>query len=481
MQLLNKKHLIFVLLTLVLGCESVATPVDDSRPNILFILTDDMGYADVSFNGSKDIQTPSLDELAEGGITFSAAYMAHPFCGPSRTALMTGRYPHKIGSQFNLPNTMPNLGVPKDETFISTVLQKSGYFTGVVGKWHIGEGKEFHPNQRGFDEFYGFTGGGHDYFPERFNKAYNNLKARNAKFIPEYLRPLEHNGVEVEEQEYITDALSREAVNFINKAAKKDDPFFLYLAYNAPHTPMQALQKDMDMFPHITDQKRKVYAGMVYAVDRGVARIVEALKQNKQFENTLIVFASDNGGKPNTGANNYPLKGRKGDVHEGGYRTPMFFHWPKQIKPNQKNDFRLLSLDLYPTFAALGEAKIPEGKKLDGKNVFPHLMNGTDPHAGEASYTLRHRGYSSDASARRDNWKAVKTGDNNWVLYDIEKDIAETTDVSAQHPDILRDLVLEMEGWSWSNQEPLWFHNTEEGYLWRKEGMPKFHETFKLK
>ncbi|WP_231756941.1 sulfatase-like hydrolase/transferase [Microbulbifer elongatus] len=469
------------LLTLVASGASAAAAENIEKPNIVVILADDLGYADVGFNGSKDIVTPNLDKLANEGMTFSEAYTAHPFCGPSRAALMTGRYPHKIGSQFNLPVRGSFVGVPTEEKFISKVLQDNGYFTGAVGKWHLGEAPEFHPNRRGFDEFYGFLGGGHNYFPELFNKLYAKQKAQGLTNIDPYIRPLEHNGKEIEENEYITDALSREGVNFVRKAADTGKPFFLYMAYNAPHSPLQAKQEDMAKFPGIKNKDRRTYAGMVYAMDRGVGDLVETLKSTGQLDNTLIVFFSDNGGDKRYGANNNPLREGKGSVFEGGFRTPMVMHWPRQIKAGSRFEHPIKALDLFPTFAGLAGASLEPDNKLDGKNIFPFLKTGEAPHKDELIFALRHRGSYSDAAVRRNEWKAVKVGeDSPWKLFNIEQDKEETRDLAEKHPLMLRDMVREMEVWSWDNAQPGWFHLHDEGALWRQHGMPRFDKTFSI-
>lgn len=243
---------------------------------------------------------------------------------------------------------------------------------------------------------------------------------------------------------------------------------------------MQAKAEDMAQFPDIKDNKRKTYAGMVYAVDRGVERIVKSLKETGQYDNTLIVFFSDNGGKPNLGANNYPLRGRKGSVLEGGYRTPMFFHWPKKVPQGQTFTHPISTLDLYPTFASIAGAEIPKSKKLDGKNIIQDLIAGTNPRPGEMIYAVRHRNGYSEAAARRDNWKIVKTG-KEWQLFDVANDPSESKELSAKHPLIVREMVAEMEVWSWTNPQPLWFHIHEEGVMWREKAMPRYHETFNLK
>ncbi|WP_111979420.1 sulfatase-like hydrolase/transferase [Algibacillus agarilyticus] len=454
------------------------------RPNILFILTDDQGYADVGFNGSTDLKTPSLDALASNGTVFSSAYVVHPFCGPSRAGLMTGRYPHKFGSQFNLPSVKDSggLGLPTDESYISEVLQDAGYYTGIIGKWHLGEMPEHHPNQRGFDEFYGFLFGGHSYFPEQYQKKYKDAKVRGLDYaIWQYLAPMQHNGKEVKETEYVTDALSREASTFITQASQKNEPFFLFLSYNAPHTPLEAKEDDMALFPHIKDEKRKTYAGMVYAVDRGINDIVKTLKKTGQYDNTLIVFMSDNGDRTDQGASNYPLKEGKNSVQEGGYRTPMFMHWPVGIKAGGLYKHPVSALDLFPTFANLAGATIAPNKQLDGKDILTAVKTGVSARAGEPLYVMVHRGDHTNVAARQDNLKVIRTRNEPWRLYDVELDPAEDNDLSHLHPDLVREMVSKMSVWSWSHTQPDWFYNHEHAAQWRVNGMPRFDETFKLK
>ncbi|SDR69713.1 Arylsulfatase A [Polaribacter sp. KT25b] len=453
------------------------------KPNILVILCDDLGYSDVGFNGAKDIITPALDQLADNGTIFTSAYVTHPFCGPSRASLMTGLYPHKIGAQFNLP---PNSGetikkgISVDEPFISKVLNETGYRTGIIGKWHLGSNPEFHPNVRGFDDFFGFLGGGHNYFPEQYNAAYKKQKESGKKLIWDYLHPIEHNGKNVDETEYLTDAFSREAVRFIDDASKTKDPFFLYLAYNAPHTPLEAKPEDEALFTHIKDKKRRTYAAMVYAVDRGVKKIVASLKESGQFDNTLIVFMSDNGGKTTSGATNYPLKEGKGSVYEGGFRVPMFFHWPNVVPAGKKYDFNVSAIDVYPTFARLSGAKIPEGKRLDGKNMWDNFMLNRDSHKDESIYVLRHRNGFSDVGIRNNEWKAVKAYRQKWKLFNVNDDISEKFDLSDKYPAILKNLVTQAEIWSKSHIQPLWWHDEKTGIQWKADKMPRFDKTFKL-
>lgn len=454
----------------------------DGRPNILLVLTDDLGYADVGFNGSPDILTPRLDSLAEAGTIFTSAYVVHPFCGPSRMGMMTGRYPHEFGAPYNLPSASTrqyvDQGISPDETMISSVLQDAGYFTGVMGKWHMGQAPAFHPNVRGFDDFYGFLGGGHNYFPP--------FEPQNAAgTVWDYRTYLEHNGVAVtNDTAYVTDALSREAVRFVNQAAAGDRPFFLYLSYNAPHTPLQAKREDMDTFPDLTGDRR-TFAAMVYAVDRGVGAVADALEANGQLDDTLIIFLSDNGGKESKGANNGPLQGEKGWVTEGGFRVPMFMHWPNVVPAGKTFDHPVTALDFYPTFAGLAGAAIPAGKELDGTDLWEDVLHDRNPRKGDPIYAVRHRidgspeGYS-DVGIRRDQWKAVKIWNQDWKLFDLEQDIGEANDLSAEHPAVLSDMVSEAATWGKSHAVPLWYDSLKAGADWKSKGMPHYEDTFSL-
>ena len=446
-----------------------------SKPNILFILCDDLGYADVGFNGSPDIVTPEMDKLAKNGTVFTSAYVAHPFCGPSRASLMTGRYPHEIGTPFNLHSNSSeknedSMGIPLKEVFMSKVLQDAGYYTSAIGKWHLGAAPKFHPNKRGFDNFYGFLGGGHDYFPSQYQQTYAKQVKARVKVIRDYVLPLEHNGKQVKETEYITDALSREAVNSIKIAAKKKKPFFVYLAYNAPHVPLQAKAEDMEVFSNIKDKSRRTYAGMVYAVDRGVGKIVKTLKETGQLENTMIVFLSDNGGNFDHGANNYPLKGTKGDAWEGGYRVPMFVHWPNKIEAGKKFDHPVSALDFYPTFAGIAKSKIPANKKLSGKDILASVAKNEDAHKDEMIYCLRYRHGFSDVGARQGDWKITRVGNEPWRLTNITQDIGEKKNMSGRHPERLRKMVAEMEQWTQGFITPLWYYSAKDEELWKKGG-----------
>lgn len=490
------KLILGISLLAVLGCNSAKNRVDTietntevkepktpGKPNILVVLCDDLGYADVGFNGSKDIKTPNLDNLATHGTIFTSAYVPHPFCGPSRAGIMTGRYAHEIGAQFNLPPNSETIGegIDLNETFISKMLKESGYHTGIMGKWHLGAVEKYHPNNRGFDDFYGFLGGGHNYHPEEYKAKYKAAKERGAKVVFEYLLPLEHNGVEVtNDTEYITDGLSNQGVRFIEESSKQDNPFFLVMSYNAPHTPLEAKQEDLDVFPNIKNKDRKTFAAMVYAVDRGVKKIVETLKATGEYENTLIIFLSDNGGRPDKGANNFPLKEGKGSVYEGGYRVPMFFHWGGVVPSGMIYENPISALDFYPTFARLAGADIPSSKKLDGKDMWNTFLTNKEVRIDDNIFAMRHRNGFSDVGVRNGKWKAVKAYKQKWKLFNIEKDISETNDISSAHPEVLKKLVKDAEAWSTTHVQPKWWHDVKTGESWKADQMPHFDKTFNL-
>lgn len=455
----------------------------DPRPNIVLIMCDDLGYADVGFTGGKEIQTPSLDTLARAGTICRSGYVVHPFCGPSRMGMMAGRYPHNFGAPFNLPPSALNIeeyktkGIPVSEALMSKTLQDAGYFTGLVGKWHLGFTPEFHPNRRGFDDFYGFLGGGHDYMPERYVATYARQKKAGKKVFNEYITPLEHNGKEVTETEYMTDALSREGARFVAEASAKDQPFFLFVSYNAPHTPLQAKEDDLEKYVHIKDEKRRTYCAMVHAVDRGVGRIVKALQSSGEMDNTLIVFLSDNGGKTGAGADNTPLKRGKGSVYEGGIRVPMFFHWPGKVPAGKSIQWPVSALDFYPTFASLAQAKIPHDKTLEGTNLWSGIESGSDPRGGDMLFSMRHHAAFSNVGIRMDQWKACCVG-KRWTLFDVNADPGEETDLSNQHPEKLDKMIEAAKQWSQQHTQPQWFHARKARDKWNEMEMPNPEAIF---
>ncbi len=335
-----------------------------NKPNIMIILADDMGQGDMGFLGSKKLKTPNLDALAEKSIFCNNAYVTASVCAPSRAGLITGRQPQRFGFEHNLTwwnETMADRpefhGLTPGEYTIADHLKNAGYETAIIGKWHLGAMKVHHPNNRGFDYFCGMLGGGHNYFPE---KGHNSIQ-RNGTHVTKFSSP------------YLTDFFTDEGVNWIK--THKDNPWFLYMSYNAPHTPMQAKEEDLALFPDIKDKGRRTYAAMVYALDRGVGRLIRALKDEEELDNTLIVFFADNGGATTNHCWRGPYSGSKGNMREGGIHVPMFWYWKGVLQPGS-TDAVISSLDLLPTFLAVAGAKPIEAFDGKGKKKHPRVYDG---------------------------------------------------------------------------------------------------------
>jgi arylsulfatase B len=298
--------------------------------------------------GSKKLRTPMIDGLRMSGVLCSQAYVCSPVCSPSRAGLITGRDPRRFGYEGNLNAAAANyatrpelLGLPPGEHTLGDHLKAAGYRTSLVGKWHLGTEEGFHPNERGFDYFCGMLVGSHTYFP----KPGKHGIERNRQPVEKFSSP------------YLTDFFTDEAVSLIETYEKEDDqPWFLYLSYNAPHGPMQATEEDLKQFEHIEDPRRRTYAAMMLALDRGVGRILDTLKKNGETSDTLICFFSDNGGATNNASWNGPLSGSKGNLREGGIRVPMIWSRPGRLPAASRCDAIVSSLDLLPTFLAAAKA-----------------------------------------------------------------------------------------------------------------------------
>ena len=339
------RSLLFLITTLIWCSSVVAAP-----PNLLIILADDMGYGDLGCMGSRLLATPQIDALAQSGVLCTQAYVASAVCSPSRAGLITGRDPRRFGYEGNLNQSAANyatrpdlLGLPPGEHTLADHLRAAGYATALIGKWHLGTGSGFHPRERGFDYFCGMLGGSHGYFPD----PTNNKLERNGEPLEEFTSP------------YLTDFFTDEALDWLDgqRSSASPKPWFLFMSYNAPHGPLQATEQDLQRFADITDPKRRIYAAMMYALDRGVGRIQSHLKQTGQLDDTLICFFSDNGGATGNASWNGPLSGVKGCLREGGIRVPMIWSWPNDL-PQGKTDASVISsLDLLPTFLAAAGAK----------------------------------------------------------------------------------------------------------------------------
>lgn len=443
--------------------------VNQDKPNIIIILTDDQGYADVGFNGCKDIPTPNIDRIAKSGVVFTNGYVSYAVCAPSRAGLITGRYQDRFGYSRN-PLYRPfdeSIGLPLTEQTLPELLKQNGYNTMGIGKWHLGVHEKFRPWNRGFNEFFGFLGGGHRYLPEEYTIV-NQDSAKNEG--ESYRTKLIRNNKLVEESEYLTDALSREAVSFIER--NRQQPFFLYLAYNAPHAPLQATPKYLSRFDHIKNPKRKTYAAMVSAVDDGVGTVLDKLQQLNLTENTIVIFLSDNGGpETDNGSDNGPLRAGKGSLFEGGIRVPFAIQWPSQIKANTKYEQPVISLDIFATIAAnIGKAAAPKNE-LDGVNILPYLK-GAKKGAPHEYLFWRQFDQKNYAVLHQSGFKEVILRDSSFTLYNLKADIEEKTKVDDAK--MMSTFEQQRKKWEANTVAPIFYGlNQEEQYEREKKAQQK--------
>lgn len=407
-------------------------------PNVVVILADDLGYADVGYQGLRDFATPNIDALAAAGIRFTNGYVSHPYCSPSRAGLLTGRYQHRFGHVHN-PKFRAGEGLPLSESLLPELLSDQGYVSALVGKWHLGDGPEYHPLQRGFDEFFGFLGGGHDYFEST---------DRDAR---EYLIPLEANGEEIPVEGYLTDQLTDAALDFVRRNTAQ--PFFLYLAYNAPHGPLQAPPEHLERVDSIADTRRRTYAAMVTALDDGVGRLVAALGDLGLTDDTLVIFLSDNGGPtPANASDNSPLRATKGTVYEGGVRVPFVVSWPGQLVAGKSYDPPVSALDIFPTLVAAAGGEPREG--LDGVDLLPFLTGAESGAPHEQLYW--HTDEGDQHAVRQAGYKLVRVLDREAELYAIDTDISEESDIGRDEATSAGELMRAVETWRSAHPAPAW-------------------------
>jgi len=408
-------------------------PASVNRPNILFILADDLGMNDLSCYGS-EIPTPQIDRLARNGLKLDQYYAASAVCTLSRFGLLTGRYPVRsqdrlLGALMFAEKRDNHRGIRSGEVTIAQVLQKGGYHTALIGKWHLGHGEpDFSPLKHGFEYFYGMNGGCIDYFTLQYGN------------VPDWVR----DGKPLEEKGYSTDLLSDDAVRFL-KSQRADRPFFLYLPYNAPHygkgwdaetkrftNVLQAKPEDRKALTSIPDANRREYAAMVAAMDRGVGRILDTLHALKLEENTLMVFTSDNGGDTKFGASNKPFRGAKGQVFEGGIRVPCLVQWTGKIRAGVSSRQPVCGIDFFPTFCKL--AGFPSTEfQLDGVEVCSVLLENKQ-FERDLCWTQ-----AKAIAFRRGPWKFVRTSQAE-MLFNLEADPFERTDMASAEPARLKQL-----------------------------------------
>lgn len=441
-------------LTLSLAC---CTASYAKQPNIVFLFSDDAGYADFGFQGSQTMKTPNLDKLASEGVRFTQGYVSDSTCGPSRAGIMTGRYQQKFGyEEINVPGYMSEnsaikgaqMGIPLDQVTMGDYMKSLGYRTAFFGKWHLGGTDELHPMHRGFDEFYGFRGGDRSYWAYEVNAPQRKSEIFTDKKLEEGI------GNFKEHQGYLTDVLADKANKFIEKAP--DKPFFIFLSFNAVHTPMEATEQDLAQFPTLTG-KRKEVAAMTLALDRASGAVLDKLKELGLEDNTLVVFSNDNGGPTDKNASsNYPLAGSKSNFLEGGIRVPFLMKWPAKLPSGKVYDKPVSTLDLLPTFFTAGGGEKPMST-LDGVNLVPYITGRSDalPHA--SMYWKK----ETRGAIRQGDWKLLRFPDRPAELYNLANDIGEQHNLASQEPKRVKQMFKDFFAWEMTLERPLWLLKRE--------------------
>ena len=447
-------------------------------PNIVVILADDLGYADVSTYGDR-LQTPNIDRIGREGAVFTQGYVTTPVCSPSRAGLLTGRYQQRFGFEYNARQApeVPDVGLIAGELTIADHLKAAGYATGIVGKWHLGFKDEHYPTNRGFDEFYGHLSGATSFISRRTEGVLSmrtdeefrgrspddprtDLLIRGTE-APE--PPVRRRGnlilrgpekTVIDEPAYITDVFGDESVDFIRRHA--EGPFFLYSAFNAPHSPFEVTEEYYDRFPDVENELQRIYFGMIAALDDAVGRILDALDEAGIAENTLVVFLSDNGcaGYFPGLCSCEPLSGGKLTYYEGGVRVPYLLRWPAAVSAGTTIDAPVSTLDILPTALAAAGSETPADLELDGHDLMP-LLDGSAEATGHDRLVWRN--YPTVA-VRSGDMKLIKPNQDasGGFLYDLSSDIREHTDLAAERPAEVANLEAVIEDWRSITVEPAW-------------------------
>lgn len=429
-----------------------------AEPNVILIVSDDMGYSDLPKFGESEIPTPNIDRLADEGVLFTNAYVTAPICVASRMGLMTGQYQQRFGVYDNIYGE-ERTKLFLRQTLLPAVFQQANYRTALVGKWHLTGNKQeqyegFGPRDRGFDESVRIVGGDAPFW--KGTPVYRGKK--------EFPAP-----------EYLTDFWGSEACDFIDR--NREQPFFLYLAFNAVHAPMHALDADRDQFPSVEDENRRTYDGMLLAMDRSVGRVLDRLDKHSLADNTLVLFINDNGGGGSTTqyaahsrnfANNKPLQGHKFDLFEGGVRVPMIMRWPGRVPAGKVYPKMVSSTDVFPTLIGAAGLNMPNNQPADGVNLLPYINgeNKSKPHQWlcwqnrswmprTSTDPVKPKRMIHNSAIRKGDWKLVRLNEKigsdtpppAWRLYNLATDIGEQNNVAGQHKNVVNELSALFDTW----------------------------------
>jgi len=449
------------------------------RPNVVVLFADDLGYGELGCQGNPQIPTPHIDSIAEAGVRFTAGYVTASYCSPSRAGLMTGRFPSRFGYELNpigAGNCDPAVGLPASEATLARHLHNAGYTTALIGKWHLGGTAAYNPLRRGFDEFFGFLHEGHFFVPPPYRGATTMLRrktlpdGRDGRWTDGNLiysnhmgsdeppydadNPILRGGQPVEEPEYLTRALTREAVDFIARNRRR--PFFLYLAYNAVHSPLQAPNGTMGRAAHIEDVHRRIFAAMLIELDDSVGAVLEKLRSEGLEERTLVFFISDNGGPTRElTSSNLPLRGGKGDVYEGGIRVPFLLQWKGNLPAGAIYPHPVISLDVYATAAAVAAAPVPRNRPIDGVDLLPYLT-GREGRPHDVLFWRQ----GQRTALRAGDWKLLRNpgrgAGSGWQLYNLAEDLSESRDLAERQPDKLGEIKAIWEEMDGQMVAPAW-------------------------
>ncbi len=452
-------YLRLFLLTVLISCTGIChTQTNPSQPNIILIMADDLGYGDLGVTGSTEIRTPHIDQLARDGVMCTEGYVSAPVCSPSRAGILTGRNQVAFGFDNNIGGNQPGfdpafLGLPLTETTIAERLQEQNYLTGLIGKWHLGEMPAYHPGNRGFDQYWTYKKGSHDYFIA--DPSLSGIKDS-----------IDCNYKSVKGISYITDDKGDEAVEFIER--HKAEPFFLFVSFNAPHTPMQAKESALQLYAHIEDKGRRTYAAMVHTLDENVGKIVSSLEQQGISQNTLVVFLSDNGGPViHNHSINAPYTGMKGTLLEGGIHVPFILKWPNVLNPGTTFNQPVVATDLAPTFLSISGGDITTDM-FDGVgvNIINQIINNS---MALSNRELKWR-FTISVAIREGEWKLIRLPDRLPLLFNLSTDISEQHNVAMEHIEITKRLLRQLGNWDVSLPHPVFL----EGAVWKKRQLEQY-------
>ncbi len=405
-------------------------------PNVVYIMADDLGYADLSCYGRREYKTPNIDSLAAGGVRFLQAYANSAVCSATRTALITGRYQYRLRIGLEEPlGARSHVGLPPDIPTLPSLLKKHGYGTALIGKWHLGQLPDYGPRQSGYDHFWGFRGGALDYYSHKSGPANTDTE------------DLWDGDAKIHEAGYLTDLLGERAVSVIGDYAKGREPFLLSLHFNAPHWPWEAPgdEAESQRIRSLMDYDggtQKTYAGMVTRMDMQVGRVLKALETHGIAGNTIVVFTSDNGGE--RFADTWPFTGRKTELLEGGLRIPALVRWPRHIRPGTTTDQAGMSMDWMPTFLAAAGAEPDPAYPLDGMNLLPQLTQAAAP-VSRTLYWRYH--FNSQRAMRQGDMKYLRI-DGNEFLFNVAEDPLERSNLKVRQPEVFARMVAAWDEWN---------------------------------